>query len=78
MNTRRLLGRGTCAACVSLFLLNDFLCTHLRLDSPASTSHGWPHAQENHGLAERTAATMSGSRSIASQSNSDNNHPPLS
>ena len=42
MNTRRLLGRGTCAACVSLFLLNDFLCTHLRLDSPPPGAQSCP------------------------------------
>lgn len=34
MIPRKLIGYGACAACVSLFLLNDFLCTHLRLDSP--------------------------------------------
>ena len=42
MNTRRLLGRGTCAACVSLFLLNDFLCTHPVLDSPLPEQHSCP------------------------------------
>ena len=42
MNTRRLLGRGTCAACVLLFLLNDFLCTHPLLDSPLPEQHSCP------------------------------------
>ncbi len=42
MIPRKLIGYGACAACVSLFLLNDFLCTHLRLDSPPPGAQSCP------------------------------------
>ena len=42
MIPRKLIGYGAGAACVSLFLLNDFLCTHLRLDSPPPGAQSCP------------------------------------
>ena len=42
MIPRKLIGYGACAACVSLFLLNDLLCTHLRLDSPPPGAQSCP------------------------------------
>lgn len=42
MISRKLIGYGAGVTCVSLFLLNDFLCTHPLLDSPLPEQHSCP------------------------------------